>query len=188
MNEVIRALLERRSVRHYSPESLDGPTLETIIEAGLHAPSARNSQACHLTAVVGLPAIERLNEAVKAATTRPGFDKYAGLVDQPGYAINFKTAPVFIIVGSDRAASFCPAEDGALVLGNILLAAHALGLGGCWVNQLGPIADEPEFRRVLTELGFPPTHRVIGCAALGRRVGPPPKAPARKPGRYNIIN
>lgn len=187
MNEVIKALSERRSVRHYRPEAIDEQSLEAIIAAGLAAPSARNSQAVHLTVLVGPDNIGRLNAAVKEATTKPGFDKYAGMADQPGYSINFHQAPVFIIVAVDPAASFCPPEDGALVMGNILLAAHALGLGACWVNQLGPICDEPGFRRVLTDLGLPPTHKIIGCAAVGRRAGDNPKAPALKPGRVNIV-
>lgn len=187
MNEVIRALNERRSVRHYRPEAVDDESLEAIITAGLYAPSARNSQAVHLTALVGPENIARLNAAVKAATVKPGFDKYAGMADQPGYSINFHQAPVFIIVGVDPEGSFCPPEDGALALGNILLAAHALGLGACWVNQLGPICDEPDFRRLLTEFGLPPAFKIIGCAAIGHRAGDNPKAPARKPGRFNIV-
>jgi Nitroreductase len=187
MNEVIKALNERRSIRHFKPEAVDDESLEAIIKAGLHAPSARGSQAVHITAVLGLENIARLNAAVKAATVKPGFDKYAGMADQPGYSINFHQAPVFIIVSVDPQASFCPPEDGALVLGNILLAAHALGLGACWVNQLGPICDEPGFRQVLTEFGLPPAGKIIGCAAIGHRAGDNPKASARKPGRVNIV-
>jgi len=187
MNEVLNALSDRRSVRHYRSQAVDESMVEAIVRAGLLAPSARNSQASHLTVVIGLGTIRRLNAAVKEATVKPGFDKYAGMADQPGYSINFQNAPVFIIVAVDHTASFCPPEDGALVLGNILLAAHALGLGACWINQLGPICDEPGFRKILTELGVPPTHKIIGCAAIGHRAGENPKAPARKPGRFNIV-
>lgn len=187
MKEIFDALIERRSVRHFQPKTVDESAVEAIVRAGLYAPSARNSQASHLTVVVGLEIISRLNAAVKEATVKPGFDKYAGMADQPGYSINFQNAPVFIIVTVDPTASFCPPEDGALVLGNILLAAHALGLGACWVNQLGPICDEPGFRKILTGLGVPPTHTIIGCATVGHRTGENPKAPARKPGRVNIV-
>lgn len=187
MNEILNVISERRSVRRYRPEAVDEPQLEAIVRAGLFAPSARDSQAAHLTVVAGLENIGKLNAAVKAASVKPGFDKYAAMVAQPGYSINFHDAAVFIIVAVDSAASFCPPEDGALVLGNILLAAHALGLGGCWVNQLGPICREPDFRKTLTGLGVPPTHDIIGCAAIGHRAGENPKAPARKPGRVNIV-
>lgn len=187
-NEVIKALLERRSIRRFSPEAVAEDDLQTIITAGLYAPSARNTQAWWATAVVGHDKIARLNAAVKVATPLPGFDKYKGMADSPTYTINYKDAPVFIIVSVDPARSFAPREDGALVLSNMMLAAHALGLGSCWINQLGPIGDEPGFRKVLTALGVPATYQVIGCLAVGHRAGDNPLPPARKPGGFNITS
>jgi len=187
MNEVIKALMERRSIRKFLPEPVDEKDLQSILTAGTYAPSARNTQPWHATAVVGPEPIAKLNEAVKTATGRPGFDKYKGMADAPGYTINYKDAPVFVIVSVDPAASFAPQEDGALMLGNMLLAAHALGLGACWINQLGPIADEPDFRKVLTRLGVPDNYKIVGCAAIGRRAGDNPAAPARKHALFNIV-
>ena len=187
MNEVIKALMERRSIRKFSPEPIREQDLQTILTAGTYAASARNTQPWHATAVVGAEAVARLNEAVKTATGQPGFDKYKGMADSPGYTINYKDAPVFIIVSVDPSASFAPQEDGALMLGNILLAAHALGLGSCWINQLGPIDDEPAFRQVLTKLGVPENYKIVGCAAIGRRAGENPAAPPRKNALFNIV-
>lgn len=78
-------------------------------------------------------------------------------------------------------------EDGALVLGNIFLAAHSLGLGTCWVNQLKFIAEEKDFRQTLSRLGVPEGYKLIGCAALGHPAADTPKAPARKSGLVNIV-
>ena len=187
MSEVIKALMERRSIRAFLPDPVDEQDLRTILTAGTYAPSARNTQAWHATAVVGPEAIAKLNEAVKTATAKPGFDKYKGMVDTPGYTINYKDAPVFIIVSTDPEASFAPREDGALMLGNILLAAHALGLGACWINQLGPIAEEPDFRKGLTRLGVPANYLLVGCAAVGYRAGDNPPPPPRKNALFNIV-
>ncbi|UQZ89690.1 nitroreductase [Deltaproteobacteria bacterium Smac51] len=187
MNEVIKALLERRSIRKFESTPVDEETLQTILKAGIYAPSARNSQAWQVTAITNPQIIEKVNQAMKTASQTPGFDKYAAFVKQEGYSINFKTAPVFLIVSVDPSASFAPPEEGALVLGNIFLAAHSLGLGTCWVNQLGPICDEPGFRAILTELGVPAAYRIIGCAALGHPAGNHPSAPARKEGAINIV-
>jgi nitroreductase len=137
--------------------------------------------------VVGLRRIGEIDQALKRASALPGFDHYRDFVGQPSYSVNFRKAPVFLVVGSDRKRSFCPVKDGTLVLGNILLAAHALGLGAVWVNQVGSVADEPGFRKVLTGLGFPETHAVVGCAAVGRPEGPSPQAPPRIPGRHNVV-
>jgi nitroreductase len=187
MSEVIKALKERRSIRSFTGEPVTDKELDVILDAALYAPSAVNSQACHVTAIKGLPKIAELDAALKKASSKPGYDKYKDFVGQSGYTVNYKQAPLFLIAGADKVKSYCPKEDGALVLGNIMLAAHALGLGSVWINQLGAVADEPEFRKFLTGLGFPESHAVIGSAAIGRREGPNPPAPPRIPGRFNIV-
>lgn len=187
MNEVIKALMERRSIRRYKSEPLDEQSLEAILRAATFAPSSRNIQPWHITAIINPAKIEELNRAAKIAVTKEGFGQYREMVGQSGYSLNFGSAPVFIIVSVDPAASTCPQEDGALALGNILLAAHSLGYGGCWVNQLKFIAEENDFRRLLSSLGVPEGHKLIGCAALGRPDGDRPKAPTRKNDLITIV-
>ncbi|MDR2612726.1 MAG: nitroreductase family protein [Deltaproteobacteria bacterium] len=188
MNEVLKAIRERRSVRVFSDAPVSGEELDAILDAALYAPSAMNTQASHVTAVRGLGRIAELTDALKEASRQPGFDRYRDYVGQETYTVNFLKAPLFLIVGADRTRSFCPREDGSMVMANILLAAHALGLGAVWINQLGPAADEPGFRKLLTSLGFPETHLIVGCAAVGRREGANPPAPPRIGGRFNVIS
>lgn len=57
--------------------------------------------------------------------------------------------------------------DCACALENIFLAAKSLGIGSCWINQLGQTCDDPDVRAFLTKLGVPESHKVYGCAALG---------------------
>jgi nitroreductase len=188
MSEVLKAIKERRSVREFAAgEAVTDGELQAILEAASYAPSAMDSQATHVTAVTGLARIRELDAALKKATAEPGHSRYSGYVLSPGYSVNFRDAPLFLIVGAHREASVAPKEDGSMVMANILLSAHALGLGAVWVNQLWPVADEPGFRAFLTDLGFPETHAVIGSAAVGRRAGPNPQAPPRKPGFSNIV-
>lgn len=59
------------------------------------------------------------------------------------------------------------AMDCACALENIFLAAKSLGIGSCWINQLGQTCDDPDVRAFLTKLGVPESHKVYGCAALG---------------------
>jgi nitroreductase len=187
MSETLKTIRERRSVRSFSGEPVTREETEALLEAACWAPSAMNAQAVHVTAVCGLPRIGELDAALKAASAKPGFDRYKGYVGGPGYSINFRGATLFLIAGADRTKSFCPVEDASLALGNMLLAAHALGLGAVWINQLGPVCDEPGFRKALTGLGFPESHVVVGCAAVGRRKGANPPPPPRVPGRSNIV-
>ncbi|MDR1079767.1 MAG: nitroreductase family protein [Deltaproteobacteria bacterium] len=187
MSEVLKAIKERRSVRVFGDGAVAAEELDAILEAASYAPSAMNAQACHVTALVGLPRISELNDALKLASALPGFDRYRDYVGQKSYSVNFFRAPLFLIVGVDKIRSFCPVEDGSMVMANILLAAHGLGLGAVWVNQLGAVGNEPTFRKVLTSFGFPPTHDIIGSAAVGRLGGPNPPAPPRMPGQSNIV-
>jgi nitroreductase len=185
-NEIIKAIKERRSVRSFKTDPVDDSVLDAILSAGSFAPTANGTQAWHITAVVGRHRISELDQRLKEASTVPGFDRYAKFV-HGAYSINFKNAPVFVIVGSHRENSVCPVEDGTLVISNILLAVHSLGLGACWVNQLGAVGEEPGFRSYLTTLGFPPSHIVIGSVAIGHPAGNHPKAAARKTGQINVI-
>ncbi|MDR0621414.1 MAG: nitroreductase family protein [Deltaproteobacteria bacterium] len=187
MNEVLAAILGRRSVRKYSEEPVSDGEMDAILQAGSYAPTARNTQAWYILALLGLERIRALDAQVKEAAQVPGFDRYKDFVGSPSYTINYRNAPLFVIVGVNPDVSVCPVEDGSLVLGNILLAAHGLGLGACWINQLGAICDEPGFRKYLTGLGFPKTHKVIGSCCVGRIEGEVPRAPARKHGQINVL-
>jgi nitroreductase len=185
-NPVINAIMERRSIRSFKPDPVEEGVLDAILSAGSFAPTANGTQAWHITALVGRERIAELNAKLKEASVIPGFDRYAKFVEG-AYTVNFKNAPVFVIVGTDRERSVCQVEDGSLVLGNILLASYALGLGSCWVNQVGAVCDEPGFRSYLTSLGFPTTHRVIGSAAIGHPADAHPKAHSRKTGQINVV-
>ncbi len=182
MNDVLKAIAERRSIRKYLPKPLPDGDLDRIVEAGLWAPSARNRQPWHLTVVTGLERISRVTAELKAAVARMPDNPYQGMVGAEAYTVNFHNAPVFIIVSADPQTSPLAAADCALVLQNIFLAAHSLGIGSCWVNQLGSACDEAGFRAFITELGVPEGHHIYGCTALGYADGPAPVPPARKKG------
>ncbi|MDR2366637.1 MAG: nitroreductase family protein [Deltaproteobacteria bacterium] len=187
MNEILAAIMSRRSIRKFANEPVTDGEMEAILQAGSFAPTARNTQAWYIMALLGPERIRALDAQVREASKVPGFDRYRDLVSSPSYSINYQNAHLFVVVGVDPAVSPCPVQDGSLVLGNILLAAHAMGLGACWVNQLGAIADEPLFRKYLTGLGFPATHSIIGSAAIGRVEGEPPRAAPRKHGQINVL-
>jgi nitroreductase len=67
-----------------------------------------------------------------------------------------------------------------LLLGNMFLAAHSLGVGSCWINQLHVLNDEPGLREYMTRLGIPTENRIFGCACFGYADGPVPQASPRK--------
>ena len=187
MNETLKTIFSRRSIRSYRPDPLPAEDRDLIIQSGLYAPSARNIQPWHITVVENRDAIDRITAETKAAIIRVGVERYLGLARSPNYRVSFG-APTFMIVSADPSASNCPTEDCSLVLGTMFLAAHSLGIGSCWVNQLGSISDDATFRIILSELGVPAKNRVYGCAAFGYNAEKHPEAPARREGTVNLTN
>lgn len=186
MNDTLDSIFSRRSIRSYREDPVPSETRDLIVKAGLYAPSARNIQPWHFTVIECPTLIARITEEVRAATIRQEVKRYLEMVKSPRYRVNFG-APMFVIVSADPDSSNCPAEDCALALGNMFLAAHSLGLGSCWINQLGPIADDPVFRSLLTQMGVPSPNRIYGSAAFGYRAGAMPDAPKRREGTVNVI-
>ncbi len=186
MNEVIRNILSRRSIRKYRQDPVPADILDQILQAGIYAPSARNKQPWHLTVVSGHAALARLTAEVKAATLRMN-NHYVSMVSREGYVVGFG-APTLLIVSGDATDAPMAQNDCALVLGTVFLAAHSLGIGSCWVNQLGILSDEPGFRTVLDGFGVPSRNTVFGCASLGYADGPHPTASARRENVVNYVN
>lgn len=186
MNETIRNILGRRSVRSFKQEQFSDADLELILKAGLYAPSARNTQAWHFTALRNRSAIDALTVEVKAATARMPENRYKEMVAKGSYRVNYG-APSFIIVAIDTAVSRAPAADAALALGNMMLAAHSLGLGSCWINQLNVLNDEAGFRNHLALLGVPQGYDIYGCLALGYPERDLPAAAPRREGTVNTL-
>ena len=187
MNETIQTLLTRRSIRKYKPEQFPEKILQQIIEAGLYAPSAMGRQPWHLVVVRGHDKIAEANREVKAATVRMPDNPYRDFVGSESYSINYH-APTFVIVSGNTTISPRNAPfDCALVLGNMFLAAHSLGIGSCWINQLNMLNDEPGFRAYMTQLGIPAENRIFGCACFGYAEGPHPAAAKRKEGAVVVL-
>lgn len=186
MNEVLKAIRERRSVRRLKPDPIPDDVRNVIVEAGLYAPSAKNAQAWHITVVQNPALIDRITAEVKAAIIRQNVERYLPLANNPEYAVNFGSS-TFVIVSIDPAVTPCPAEDTGTALENMFLAAHSLGIGSCWINQVGPVADDPQVRNLLSELGVPAQNKVFGCATFGYAATEAPTPPSRKTGTVNIV-
>lgn len=152
MNEVIRNLLTRRSVRKFTDKKIPREELDTLLKVALAAPSGMNKQTWQFTAVTDTEKIQKLAAVVGKALDRENYDIYK---------------PAALIIPSNLRESAWGMEDNACALENIFLAAHSLGIGSVWINQLRHCCDEPEVRAILTEWGIPEDHVVYGIAALG---------------------
>lgn len=170
MNEVLKAIKERRSIRKFKSEMPAKKDLDTIIEAGLYAASGKNKQAVITVAVTKKELRDRLSSVnCKIGGWPEGFDPFYG-------------APVILIVLADKSwpTSF---YDGSLVLGNMMLAAHSLGLGSIWIHRAKEEFEMPEYKNLLKELGIEGEWEGIGHCAVGYIDGEVPHAAPRRDGR-----
>lgn len=151
MNEVLKNIKSRRSVRSFTAELISKEDLAQIAEAGAWAPTGNNRQSFRFT-VLGREKIEALANVVGAQIGDPAYDFY-------------KPAAL-ILVSNDRGNSNGLA-DCACALQNIFLFAHSIGIGSVWINQFKLICDEAPVRAALGQIGIPAEHIVWGVAALG---------------------
>ena len=157
MNEVLNCLETRRSCRAYRPEQVPEEALQEILRAGLYAPSGMGRQSVKLLVVqdpAAIAALERLN---------------GGVLGSPE-AHPFYGAPTVCVVLAD-AAAFTAVEDGSLALGNLMNAAHSLGIASCWIH------------RALQQWGVEGEWIGIGHCILGYAAEPEKPAAPRLEGR-----
>ena len=169
-NPVLDALRSRRSIRKYKPELPPKEALQQIIDAGLYAASGHGLQTAIIVAVTDKTLRDRLSEMNRViGGWDEGFDPFYG-------------APAVLIVLSDK-SSYNHVYDGALAMGNMMLAAHALGLGSCWINRARQEFDTEEGKEILRAIGVEGDYEGIGHCIVGYPEGDAPEAKPRKENR-----
>ena len=157
MNEVMNAILTRRSIRKFTADPIPAEVLEDLVKAALHAPSGMGKQTWQFTVVTNQEIIHRLCGLIGTELGREGYDMYG--------------PAAIVIVAHEKGAPFGREDDGC-AMQTMFLAAHSLGVGSVWINQLQGICDEPAVRTELDALGLPGDHEVHGICALGHAAAP----------------
>ncbi len=152
MNQTMEMILSRRSTRKFLEKPIPEEEIRQIVDAALHAPSAMGRQTWKFTVVMNREKIQELAAVMGKVLGRDGYDMYC---------------PQVLIIPSNLETSPFGREDNACALENIFLAAHSMGIGSVWINQLQGICHDPQIRSVLKELQIPDDHVVYGMAALG---------------------
>ena len=167
--EIIRT---RRSYRSYKAEQITDEQLNAVLEAGTFAPTSRGLQSPFIVAIQNEALkvrLAKMNAEIMGVTTNPYYD-----------------APTYVLV-------FVPAEapngiqDASLVLENMMLAAHAQGLGSCWIHREREMFATEEGKELMREWGLPEGLVGIGALALGYPEGEPSPAKPRKEGYARVI-
>ena len=173
-NVVLQALRTRRSCRNYKPEQITDEELQAVLEAGTWAPTAMGYQDPWIVAVQ--------NPALLAKISRMNREVWGRDIDP------FYGAPTYVLVfASDPEKWKNGVPDGSLVLGNMMLAAHAVGLGSCWINREREMFATPEGRALMAELGLPEGLIGVGALALGYPAAPPREPKPRKENYYRVV-
>ena len=170
MNEVIKAMIERRSCRSYKPDMVPAEDIDAVIEAGLYAATGAGKQTPIVIAVTDKKVRDELAKVnAQIGGWKEGFDPFYG-------------APVVLIVLAKKSFPTY-VYDGSLMMGNMMLAAHSLGLGSCWIHRAKEEFEMDAYKKLLADLGVDEEVEGIGHCILGYADGELPKAAERAPGR-----
>ena len=170
MNEVIRTILTRRSIKKYTEEKIPYDDLQQIVEAGLYAPSGSNKQGAIMAVIQDAEMIRRLERMNAEVVGR-----------DPDKVHNFYGANTIILVLGDKNVS-THVYDGSLVMENLMLAAASLSIGSCWINRSPQMFETEEGKQILKEMGIEGDYEGVGICLLGYPAAEFKAAP-RKAGR-----
>lgn len=171
-NQFLEIIKTRRSCRHYKAEQITDEELSAVLEAGTYAPTGHGKQGPVIVAVQNdaiKVRLEKLNAAIMGVDSNPYYD-----------------APTYLLVfaSKDNANAF---QDGSCVLENMMLAAHAIGLGTCWINREYQMFQTEEGQQIMKELGLDKNLIGIGALSLGYPSREPRPAAPRKEGWTKIV-
>lgn len=185
MNETMETVLKRRSVRAYKPGQIKTEELQAILEAARFAPSGMGLQPWHFSVVQRPELLDRINEGCRAAFLKSGNKMFEERARAENFSV-FYGAPTLIVVAGDEKV-LTPAENSALALGNMFLAAASLGVGSCWIHAVKFLFEGADGKALAEELAVPAGFKVYGAGAFGYPAGEWPEAAPRKDGTVTII-
>ena len=153
MNEVIKNIKERRSIKKYENKMVPKEIIEKIIEAGTYAPSGMGKQSSIIIAITNKEIRDKLSKLNA---------KIMGIEKDPFYG-----APVVLVVLSKKDIPTY-IYDGSLVMENLMLTANSLGIGSCWIHRAKEEFEAEEGKELLRKLGInPEEYEGIGNCILG---------------------
>lgn len=166
MNEILKCLQERRSVRQFLPTQIASETLDAIVTAAAYAPSGMGRQPCRIVVLQNRADIDELEQLNAALLGAPGSHPFYG-------------APTVCVVFADSASSTA-VEDGSLVLGNMMNAAYSLGVGSCWIHRARQTFQLPEGKALMRRWGIAESYIGVGHCILGYAAQLPAPANPRR--------
>lgn len=184
MNQTIEIIKERRSVRNFKEEQISEADLQTILEAGMFAPSANNRQSWHFTVVQDRKLLRELNAETKIVLSRSE-DPFLRRVGNNEDMDIFNGAPTVIIVSGD-------ADDDSSVVNcaaaseNMMIAAQSLSISSCYIISVSYLFDGEEAEYFAGKIGIPAGYKLYNAILLGYYAGD--TMPAAAPRKEDVVN
>lgn len=166
MKDTVKDLKERRSIKKYQDRQIEEADLQEILRAGMNAPTGMGMQSPVMAVIQDKETISKLSKMNAKFLGNESIDPFYG-------------APTVIVVLADKNRPTY-VEDGSLVMGNLMNAAHALGIGSCWIHRAKQEFESEEGRELLRQWGIEGDYAGIGHCILGYQDGDTPKAKPRK--------
>lgn len=153
MNDVLEKIKTRRSVRKFKSEMPSKELIDQVVEAGLYAASGMDRQGVITLVVTQKELRDQLSKANAQIMGKEDFDPFYG-------------APCILVVLANKDYPTY-LYDGSLVMGNLMLAAHAVGLASCWIHRAKEEFEQEEYQDLLKSLGIEGNWEGIGHCVLG---------------------
>lgn len=180
MNEIIENIISRRSVKSYKNVMPPMPLIEEICKAGTYAPTGMGAQSPIIIAVTNKEMRDRLSRINLQIVTNNN------LTTSSGHSDPFYGAPCVLVVLAEKRCG-TRVYDGSLVMANLMLAAHSLGLGSCWIHRAKETFETEEGKEILKSLGIEGEYEGIGNCIIGYEDLPPKVQKPRKEGYVTFV-
>jgi nitroreductase len=180
MNETIRVIKSRRSIRRFKPDPVPDHVLQEILECAICDPSARNQQKWHFTVVQNREVINKMENIMRENLKNSGVDFLVKRASEPDFTV-FGNAPVVVIITADKQAFSNFAEiDCAAAAENMMIAAESLGLGSHIMTSTEFLFKSEAGETLRKELGIPDGYKHVCTVALGYKDESPPPKPKKR--------
>ena len=186
INETIRTILSRRSVRKYKPDPVEKDKLDLILQCALFAPSARNRQPWHFTVVLDRRLLDQISAANRALLLASTDEAMRQRAMEPDFD-SFRGSPMAILVSGEESAPYALA-DCANAVENMALAAESLGLSSCYNGSFKLSLESPSGEPLLRLLHIPPGYKPLLALSLGYGNEVLGERSARRPGTITYID
>lgn len=164
---IINNILTRRSIREYTDQPVSNKLIDSIMKCAIYAPSANNNQSWELRIIKNKQLLDKVNDHFLAYAKTKKLSGHAALANVPGSGFHsFYKAPVLLVLAHDKTNPYSLLDAG-LITENILLSAHALGLGTCPLGSLVTVFTNPDNQDVIKPLNFSDNFEPCLTIALG---------------------